>query len=101
MLSKRLESVLTSAVRTVRTRNHEYLTLEHLLLALTQEESGREILINCGVDVTRLQQQLERFFKDHMEVLPDSATTEVIQTLGVQRVLQQHIKEVTKVVPVR
>jgi len=91
MLSKRLENVLTSAVRTVRTRNHEYLTLEHLLLALTQEESGREILLNCGVDVNRLQQQLERFFKDHMELLPDSAITEVIQTLGVQRVLQRAI----------
>jgi ATP-dependent Clp protease ATP-binding subunit ClpA len=91
MLSKRLESVLTSAVRTVRTRNHEYLTLEHLLLALTQEESGREILANCGVDVSRLQQQLERFFKDHMEVLPESSATEVIQTLGVQRVLQRAI----------
>ncbi|AGW15154.1 ATP-dependent Clp protease ATP-binding subunit ClpA [Megalodesulfovibrio gigas] len=90
MLSRRLENVLTVAVREVRRRNHEYLTLEHLLYALMQEESGKEILMNCGVDIIRLQHQLERFFVDHMEVMPDTAT-EVVQTLGVQRVLQRAI----------
>ncbi|MCA1944427.1 MAG: ATP-dependent Clp protease ATP-binding subunit ClpA [Desulfovibrio sp.] len=90
MLSRRLENVLTVAVREVRRRNHEYLTLEHLLYALMQEESGKDILMNCGVDIIRLQHQLERFFVDHMEVMPDTAT-EVVQTLGVQRVLQRAI----------
>lgn len=90
MLSKRLENVLTVAVREVRRRNHEYLTLEHLLYALVQEEQGKEILSNCGVDVSRLQNQLERFFVDHMEVIPE-VSTEVVQTLGVQRVLQRAI----------
>jgi len=91
MLSKRLENVLTSAVRTVRRRNHEYLTLEHLLFALAEEEQGRDILMHCGVDVTRLQNQLERFFQDHMEVMSGSPSSEVVQTLGVQRVLQRAI----------
>ncbi len=91
MLSKRLENVLTSAVRIVRRRNHEYLTLEHLLFALAEEESGRDILANCGVDVDRLQRQLERFFQDHLEVMSGSPSNEVVQTLGVQRVLQRAI----------
>ncbi len=91
MLSKRLENVLTSAVRIVRRRNHEYLTLEHLLFALAEEESGRDILVNCGVDVDRLQRQLERFFQDHLEVMSGSPSSEVVQTLGVQRVLQRAI----------
>lgn len=91
MLSKRLENVLTSAVRTVRTRNHEYLTLEHLLHALVNEEQARDILSHCGVDVERLQQQLERFFQDHMEVMSGAPSSEVVQTLGVQRVLQRAI----------
>ncbi len=91
MLSKRLENVLTSAVRTVRRRNHEYLTLEHLLFALAEEETGRDILVNCGVDVNRLLQQLERFFQDHLEVMSGSTSSEVVQTLGVQRVLQRAI----------
>ncbi len=91
MLSKRLENVLTSAVRTVRRRNHEYLTLEHLLYALLEEQQGRDILTHCGVDVDRLHNQLERFFQDHMEVMHGSPSSEVVQTLGVQRVLQRAI----------
>ncbi len=91
MLSKRLENVLTTAVREVRKRHHEYLTLEHLLYALALEETGKNILYQCGVDVSQLQQQLEVFFSDHMEVLPENSAVEVVQTLGVQRVLQRAI----------
>jgi ATP-dependent Clp protease ATP-binding subunit ClpA len=91
MLSKRLENVLTTAVREVRRRHHEYLTLEHLLFAMLKEDSGKDILHNCSVDVSKLEQQLERFFIDHMEVLPENTSTEVVQTLGVQRVLQRAI----------
>jgi ATP-dependent Clp protease ATP-binding subunit ClpA len=91
MLSKRLEKVLSSAVREVKRRHHEYLTLEHLLYSLMLEEAGREVLVNCGVNVIRLKHQLERFFIDHMEILPEDAVGEVVQTLGVQRVLQRAI----------
>ncbi|MBI4804669.1 MAG: ATP-dependent Clp protease ATP-binding subunit ClpA [Desulfovibrio sp.] len=93
MLGKRLELVLTSAVKEVKRRNHEYLTLEHLLHAIVQEESGKSILINCGANVVRLRHQLERFFVEHMEVLPQEQATEVVQTLGVQRVLQRAIMQ--------
>ena len=91
MLSKRLEKVLSSAVREVKRRHHEYFTLEHLLYALMVEDSGRDILVSCGVNVIRLKHQLERFFIDHMEVLPEGSAAEVVQTLGVQRVLQRSI----------
>ncbi|MGE4298689.1 MAG: ATP-dependent Clp protease ATP-binding subunit ClpA [Desulfovibrionaceae bacterium] len=91
MLSKRLENVLTSAVREVRKRKHEFLTLEHLLFAMVHEESGRDILTGCEVDVDKLDGQLEQFFEHHMETMPEGAETEVIQTLGVQRVLQRAI----------
>ncbi|WP_461209972.1 ATP-dependent Clp protease ATP-binding subunit ClpA [Desulfocurvus sp. DL9XJH121] len=94
MLSKRLENVLGSAVKEVKRRNHEYLTLEHLLYALLLEEAGRDIMVNCGVNVIRLKHQLERFFIDHMEILPDDSSTEVVQTLGVQRVLQRAILQI-------
>ncbi|MHC1710674.1 MAG: ATP-dependent Clp protease ATP-binding subunit ClpA [Solidesulfovibrio sp.] len=93
MLSKKLERVLTSAVKEVKRRNHEYLTLEHLLYAMLLEESGREILVHCGANVVRLKHQLERFFNDHMETLPQDTNTEVVQTLGVQRVLQRAIMQ--------
>jgi ATP-dependent Clp protease ATP-binding subunit ClpA len=93
MLSKRLERVLTGAVKEVKRRNHEYLTLEHLLYAILHEESGKGILINCGANVVRLKHQLERFFVEHMEVLPQDSSSEVVQTLGVQRVLQRAIMQ--------
>ncbi|MDY7000756.1 MAG: ATP-dependent Clp protease ATP-binding subunit ClpA, partial [Thermodesulfobacteriota bacterium] len=93
MLSKRLERVLTSAVREVRRRHHEYLTLEHLLYVLLFEESGRSILVDCGVNIIRLKHQLDRFFMDHMEILPEDVSGDVVQTLGVQRVLQRAVMQ--------
>jgi len=93
MLSKKLERVLTSAVKEVKRRRHEYLTLEHLLYAMLLEETGRDILVHCGANVVRLKHQLERFFTDHMETLPQETNTEVVQTLGVQRVLQRAIMQ--------
>ena len=93
MLSKKLERVLTSAVKEVKRRGHEYLTLEHLLFAMLLEETGRDILVHCGVNVVRLKHQLERFFTDHMETLPQETNAEVVQTLGVQRVLQRAIMQ--------
>jgi len=79
MLSKKLERVLTSAVKEVKRRGHEYLTLEHLLFAMLLEETGRDILVHCGVNVVRLKHQLERFFTDHMETLPQETNAEVVQ----------------------
>ena len=62
MLSKRLENVLTAAVREVKRRNHEFLTLEHLLYAMVLDESGQTLVEGCGADARKLKLQLERFF---------------------------------------
>ncbi len=91
MLSKRLETVLTDAVKEVKRRNHEFLTLEHLLYAIAREDTGKGILESCGADLMRLRNQLERYFIDHLEVMPEPMSTEVVQTLSVQRVLQRAI----------
>ncbi|ACS79892.1 ATP-dependent Clp protease ATP-binding subunit ClpA [Maridesulfovibrio salexigens] len=91
MLSKALEQALTSAVNEVRLRNHEFLTLEHLLYAIIQEEMGADILAGCGAELSKLRSQLERFFDENLEPLPTGVDTEVIQTLGVRRVLQRAI----------
>ncbi|WP_291327477.1 ATP-dependent Clp protease ATP-binding subunit ClpA [Desulfovibrio sp. UCD-KL4C] len=91
MLSKALEQALTSAVNEVRLRNHEFLTLEHLLYAIVQEEIGADILSGCGAELIQLRSQLEKFFDENLEPLPNGVDTEVIQTLGVRRVLQKAI----------
>ena len=91
MLSKELESALTSAVNEVKRRNHEFLTLEHLLYAISIEDQGEEILEACGAEMEKLRDQLGRFFVENMEALPEGTETEVIQTLGVRRVLQRAV----------
>jgi len=91
MLSKGLETVLTHAFHEVRKRRHEYLTLEHLLYAMTREATGSDILDACGADVDKLRLQLETFFKDHMDTLPPDTETEVVQTLSVRRVMQRAV----------
>ena len=68
---------------------HEYLTLEHLLLALTREPSTREVLDACGANVKRLRERLENFLDETVERLPEGVDAEPQQTIGVERVLQR------------
>ena len=94
MLGKHLEVVLTAAVAEVQRRRHEYLTLEHLLLAITEERYGEEILEACGVDISAVRQRLEAFFKDDLRTLPKGTRIDVVQTLAVQRVLQRALRQI-------
>lgn len=89
MLGKHLQAALNAAVVEVRKRNHEYLTLEHILYAVAGLEPGQTILAQCNVNVEELRSRLDDFFITHVEPLPDDMESEVIQTLSVQRVLQQ------------
>ena len=94
MLGKHLEAVLTAAVVEAQRRRHEYLTLEHLLLAITEERYGEEILEACGVDVFLVRQRLEAFFKKELISLPKGTRIDVVQTLAVQRVLQRALRQI-------
>jgi ATP-dependent Clp protease ATP-binding subunit ClpA len=77
------------AVKEAKRRRHEYLCLEHILYALTFDEAVAEIIRHCGGDVKTLQRDLEAFFKDNIEQLPEEDEAEPQQTLGFQRVLQR------------
>ncbi|CAK7010338.1 MAG: ATP-dependent Clp protease ATP-binding subunit ClpA [Desulfovibrio sp.] len=94
MLGKHLEAALAAAVADVQARRHEYLTLEHLLYAITEEGYGEEILESCGVDIQVVKRRLEDFFKAYMNTLPDGTNAEVVQTLAVQRVLQRAMRQI-------
>ncbi len=89
MLSKSLENILTAAMEEARKHRHEYMTLEHLLYALSFETLGARILEASGVDIPKLQKQLKTFFKENIETIKGEQDFEVIQTLGVRRVLQR------------
>ncbi|HDQ41404.1 MAG TPA: ATP-dependent Clp protease ATP-binding subunit ClpA [Desulfonatronum sp.] len=94
MVSKELQRAFLVALREARVRNHEFLTLEHLLYALIRNSSARDILEHCGVEMVRLKGQLERFFLDHLQVAPAEGMTEVVQTPSLQRVIQRAILHV-------
>jgi ATP-dependent Clp protease ATP-binding subunit ClpA len=89
-ISRELELTLTLAVDEARRRRHEFLCLEHVLYALTFDEAVANILRHCGGDIKTLQRDLEKFFKENLEQLPENAEElEPQQTLGFQRVLQR------------
>src|SRR6188474_2481361 len=89
MLSPELQQTLQRAVADVRTRRHEYLLLEHLLLAMLDDPGVVTILRHCGGDLAKLRLELEQYLTDQVEVMPDEAEGGPEQTLGFQRVLQR------------
>ncbi|GAB1410388.1 ATP-dependent Clp protease ATP-binding subunit ClpA [Desulfovibrionales bacterium] len=90
MLSKDLERIIGNAVREVKLRQHEFLTLEHLLYSYALDSYGQGILQGCGIDLDRLRKQLVQFFLDHLEVNP-RPEHEIIQTVSVQRAMQRAV----------
>jgi len=94
MISKELEMTFAAAVREAKFRRHELLTIEHILYALSHDETGSQILRHCGADIPELKEKLESFFAEHLEVLPEHSNKEIIQTAGFQRMLQRAILQV-------
>lgn len=92
MLNKDLELTLNAAFREARTRRHEFMTVEHLLLALLDNPSAGEALNACGVDISGLKTELLEFIDETTPVIPDlEEERETQPTLGFQRVLQRAV----------
>ncbi|WP_404339989.1 ATP-dependent Clp protease ATP-binding subunit ClpA [Pseudoalteromonas mariniglutinosa] len=92
MLNKDLELTLNAAFREARTRRHEFMTVEHLLLALLDNPSAGEALHACGVDMSALKIELSEFIDETTPVIPDlEEERETQPTLGFQRVLQRAV----------
>jgi ATP-dependent Clp protease ATP-binding subunit ClpA len=92
MLSPELRATLDSAIQDTRRRRHEFITLEHLLLALLDDPSAREVLIGCNAEIEQLRLELEEFLDQHVPKLDEEG--EVQQTIGVGRVLQRAVLHV-------
>ncbi|PJZ68175.1 ATP-dependent Clp protease ATP-binding subunit ClpA, partial [Leptospira perolatii] len=89
ILSEELEKSLNQARGEAVRRRNEYITLEHILLALTYDPVGQEVLIACGADLDTLRQELREYLDTEMESVPESfGEIEPDYTIGAQRVLQ-------------
>ena len=73
MLTRELEETLSNAVDEAVRHRHEYVTLEHLLFALLEDNSAREILHNCGAQLDELARALEEYFQNVLEKMPENA----------------------------
>jgi len=91
LLSSELEFCLNTAFQAARESRHEYMTVEHLLLAIVDTPSIREILKACGADAPKLQRELQSFIADSTPRLTTEDDREVQPTLGFQRVLQRAV----------
>jgi ATP-dependent Clp protease ATP-binding subunit ClpA len=91
MLSNELEYCLNEAFQQARTKRHEYMTVEHLLLAIIEIPGVTEILKACGGDLPRLRRDLEQFIDESTPRLAEGNQADVQPTLGFQRVLQRAV----------
>jgi ATP-dependent Clp protease ATP-binding subunit ClpA len=98
MLSKELEYSLNNAFKQAHEKRYEYLTVEHLLLALLDNSSASSVLIACGANIDRLRLELGSFVNATTPLLPPStnvrAALDTQPTMGFQRVLQRAIFQV-------
>ncbi|MBT8092076.1 MAG: AAA family ATPase, partial [Gammaproteobacteria bacterium] len=91
MLSSELEFCLNEAFQRARDRRHEFMTVEHLLLALLDIPKVHEILKACNANITELRRQLAECVDEQTPLLSVDDDTDVQPTLGFQRVLQRAV----------
>ena len=93
MLNKELEQTLNNAFVFAREHRHEFMTVEHLLLALLDNTAARDALKACGADIDAIKSELLAFVKDTTPLILDDQLNdrETQPTLGFQRVLQRAV----------
>ena len=92
MLSKDLEATINNAFREARSKRHEFMTVEHLLLALLDNAIAIDVLNKVGCDIDQLRGELEGFIESTTPLIPaGDSDRETTPTLGFQRVLQRAV----------
>lgn len=94
MFSKDLEYSIGQCYKRAREARHEFMTVEHLLLALLENPSAEGVLRACDADVPRLRRELDEAIATSVAVLPDDTDRDTQPTLGFQRVLQRAVYHV-------
>ncbi|NAX36028.1 ATP-dependent Clp protease ATP-binding subunit ClpA, partial [Vibrio sp. V27_P1S3P104] len=92
MLNKELESSLNGAFARARDKRHEFMTVEHLLLALLENDAAKDALLACQADIDTLRQELDQFIDQTTPLIPaNDDMRETQPTLSFQRVLQRAV----------
>src|SRR5450756_3046108 len=94
MIAQELEVSLHMAFVEARQQRHEFITVEHLLLALLDNPSAAEVLRACSANIDDLRKSLANFIKDNTPQVAGSDDVDTQPTLGFQRVIQRAIMHV-------
>ena len=94
MFSKELEVTISQAYQEARSARHEFLTVEHLLLALLDNASALSVLSACGANINGLEAELRNALRDTVPLLGDEDNRDTQPTIGFQRVLQRALYHV-------
>ncbi|RXZ44916.1 ATP-dependent Clp protease ATP-binding subunit ClpA [Crenobacter cavernae] len=94
MIAQELEVSLHMAFMDARRKRHEFISVEHLLLAMIDNPSAAEVLRACGANLDQLKKQLTDFVDEHTPTVPGETEVETQPTLGFQRVIQRAILHV-------
>ena len=94
MLSQELEFSLNLAFQEAREKRHEFITVEHLLLALLDNPTAARVLRACGGNIEDLRGSLSGFLRENVPTLAPGASVETQPTLGFQRVIQRAVLHV-------
>ena len=93
MLNKELERTLNEAFAIAKSYKHEFMTVEHLLIALLTNASVREAMDACNADIINLKSDLKKFIEQTTPIIPEESQSEyeTQPTLSFQRVLQRAV----------
>ena len=94
MITKELQRTFANAVEEATRRRHEYLTLEHLLLALTADPDASRVLRECGADLDDLRQDLTEFLEKNLKPAPGSDEIVPTETVTFRRILEHAVLHV-------
>jgi len=94
MIAQELEVSLHMAFVDARQKRHEFITVEHLLLALMDNPSAADVLRACGANIDVLRKELAQFVAEHTPTVPGDGEVDTQPTLGFQRVIQRAILHV-------
>jgi len=92
--ARELEQTLHNALTAASTRHHEYATLEHLLLALTDDDHASKVMTACGVDIDELKETVATYLDNELDALKTETGHDPSPTSGFQRVVQRAILHV-------
>lgn len=95
MISTELNVIFQKAVAFARHQRHEYLTIEHVMLALLNTSEGAGIIESCGGDVQGIRESLGQYLMQTIEPLPDDVTQEPFETVALARMIDEMMRHVS------